>query len=280
MPNSPCPAATSRTRSGSLGVAADQVGQQAGRESHQRRHRAGERHPDRVVVRDRALVGGRRPAPPHGRRQVAGSTPAASGRAGTPARPQVGGRLAVEEDRRVGGEFVAVALLAEEADDGEVVRQDADAARRRLARARRSRPPCRCPRGDVREQVQLDRRPQGVGALVGVDRVEEQGRVRGRRGGIGIPVDSAPTGRSGFDPRGADSVPRRSGSGARPKGAPSNRNAVRPPAIHHSTPSIRQLRPLPMPRKPTRSPGRRKSRSSARAAVSGSETVPMLPRYG
>ena len=50
--------------------------------------------------------------------------------------------------------------------------------------------------------------------------------------------------------------------------------------VHHSSPSIRQFRPLPMPRKPTRSPGWRNSRSSARAAVSGSETVPMLPRYG
>src|SRR5262249_3394275 len=48
---------------------------------------------------------------------------------------------------------------------------------------------------------------------------------------------------------------------------------------HHSTPSIRQLSPEPMPRKPTRSPGRRNSRSSARAAVRGSDTVPMLPRY-
>ena len=34
-----------------------------------------------------------------------------------------------------------------------------------------------------------------------------------------------------------------------------------------------------MPRKPTRSPGRRWSRSSASAAVSGSDTVPMFPRY-
>src|SRR5206468_4190595 len=48
---------------------------------------------------------------------------------------------------------------------------------------------------------------------------------------------------------------------------------------HHSTPSIRQFNPLPMPRKPTRSPGRRNPRSSARAAVNGSDTVPMLPRY-
>src|SRR5262249_54239722 len=48
--------------------------------------------------------------------------------------------------------------------------------------------------------------------------------------------------------------------------------------VYHSTPSIKQFRPLPIPRKPTRSPRRRNSRSSARAAVSGSETVPMLPR--
>src|SRR4028118_1867830 len=49
--------------------------------------------------------------------------------------------------------------------------------------------------------------------------------------------------------------------------------------VYHSTPSIRQLSPLPIPRSPTRSPRRRKSRSSASAAVSGSETVPMFPRY-
>ena len=51
------------------------------------------------------------------------------------------------------------------------------------------------------------------------------------------------------------------------------------PPAHHSTPSMRQFRPLPMPSRPTRSPGRRKSRSSASAAVNGSDTVPMLPRY-
>src|SRR5262249_31138456 len=49
--------------------------------------------------------------------------------------------------------------------------------------------------------------------------------------------------------------------------------------VYHRSPSIRQLSPLPMPKKPTRSPGQRKSRSSARAAVRGSDTVPMLPRY-
>ncbi len=48
--------------------------------------------------------------------------------------------------------------------------------------------------------------------------------------------------------------------------------------VHHSTPSIMQLSPLPIPRNATRSPGCRNARSSARAAVSGSETVPMLPR--
>ena len=47
---------------------------------------------------------------------------------------------------------------------------------------------------------------------------------------------------------------------------------------HHSTPSIMQLSPLPIPRNATRSPGCKKARSSARAAVSGSETVPMFPR--
>ena len=49
-------------------------------------------------------------------------------------------------------------------------------------------------------------------------------------------------------------------------------------SVYHSTPSIRQLSPLPMPSNPTRSPRRRNSRSSAKAAVSGSDTVPMLPR--
>ena len=47
---------------------------------------------------------------------------------------------------------------------------------------------------------------------------------------------------------------------------------------YHSTPSMRQLSPLPIPRNATRSPAERISRSSATAAVRGSETVPMLPR--
>src|SRR5262249_32884694 len=37
--------------------------------------------------------------------------------------------------------------------------------------------------------------------------------------------------------------------------------------FYHSSPSIKQDKPLPMPRKLTRSPGRRNSRSSAKAAV-------------
>lgn len=47
---------------------------------------------------------------------------------------------------------------------------------------------------------------------------------------------------------------------------------------YQSTPRIMQLSPLPIPKSPTRSPDFRKPRSSASAAVSGSETVPMLPR--
>ena len=47
---------------------------------------------------------------------------------------------------------------------------------------------------------------------------------------------------------------------------------------YQSTPSIRQLSPLPIPKSATRSPVERMSRSSAKAAVSGSETVPMFPR--
>src|SRR5579871_3926190 len=50
-------------------------------------------------------------------------------------------------------------------------------------------------------------------------------------------------------------------------------------AAYQWRPSMRQFNPLPIPMKPTRSPGSRNSRSSARAAVSGSDTVPMLPRY-
>src|SRR5262249_22525583 len=48
--------------------------------------------------------------------------------------------------------------------------------------------------------------------------------------------------------------------------------------LHHSNPSIKQLSPLPIPRKPTRFPVSRNPYSSASAAVKGSDTVPMLPR--
>ena len=47
---------------------------------------------------------------------------------------------------------------------------------------------------------------------------------------------------------------------------------------YQSSPSIRQFRPLPIPRNATRSPEQRNLRSSASAAVSGSDTVPMFPR--
>src|SRR5262249_44940199 len=53
-----------------------------------------------------------------------------------------------------------------------------------------------------------------------------------------------------------------------------------PRAIHHSNASIMQLSPLPIPRNATRSPGSKNSRPSARPAVRGRETVPMLPRKG
>ena len=46
----------------------------------------------------------------------------------------------------------------------------------------------------------------------------------------------------------------------------------------HSKPSTRQFSPLPMPQKATRWPGKRNSRSSAIAAVMGSDAVPILPR--
>jgi hypothetical protein len=87
--------------------------------------------------------------------------------------PQIGGRPAVEEGGGVGGELVAVDLLAEEAEDGEVVRQDAHAPRRGPAGVGelRRRP---LPGGHLREQVELDGRPERLGALEGVDGVEEQ----------------------------------------------------------------------------------------------------------
>lgn len=46
---------------------------------------------------------------------------------------------------------------------------------------------------------------------------------------------------------------------------------------YHSSPSIRQLSPLPIPSQPTASDFLRKPCSSAIAAVRGKETVPMLP---
>ena len=48
---------------------------------------------------------------------------------------------------------------------------------------------------------------------------------------------------------------------------------------HHLIPNMRQFNPLPIPKKPTTSPETRNPRSSAIAAVIGSETVPMLPRW-
>ena len=48
--------------------------------------------------------------------------------------------------------------------------------------------------------------------------------------------------------------------------------------FYHRIPSIRQLSPLPIPRNPTLSSGRKNALSSAIAAVIGSETVPMLPK--
>ena len=53
-----------------LRVAAHQIAEQFRRHHHHRRHRPSERHPDRVVVRDRPFLGNRRPAAAHGRRQV------------------------------------------------------------------------------------------------------------------------------------------------------------------------------------------------------------------
>ena len=49
-------------------------------------------------------------------------------------------------------------------------------------------------------------------------------------------------------------------------------------AFYHSSPSIRQFRPLPIPKKATSLPDARMSRSAASAAVMGSDTVPMFPK--
>ena len=49
-------------------------------------------------------------------------------------------------------------------------------------------------------------------------------------------------------------------------------------AFYHSSPSIRQFRPLPIPKKATLLPDCRTSRSSASAAVMGSDTVPIFPK--
>ena len=117
------------------GVSAHQAREQLGRHLHERSHRAGELNPDRVVVRDRSLVGNRRPAPPHGRRQMLKAL-LHSGREHEADRAaQIGRRLAIEKDLGVSRELVAVAELVQEAEDGEIVGQDADAPRRGLARA-------------------------------------------------------------------------------------------------------------------------------------------------
>jgi hypothetical protein len=47
---------------------------------------------------------------------------------------------------------------------------------------------------------------------------------------------------------------------------------------HHSMPSIRQFKPLPIPKNPTRSSLWITPLSSAMAAVIGSDTEPILPR--
>ena len=51
-------------------ISPDQAREQLGGHLHERGHRAGELDPDRVVVGDRPLVGDRRAAPPHGRREL------------------------------------------------------------------------------------------------------------------------------------------------------------------------------------------------------------------
>ena len=48
---------------------------------------------------------------------------------------------------------------------------------------------------------------------------------------------------------------------------------------YHSSPSIRQFKPLPIPRNPTRFPRVRNSLSEAIAAVIGKDTEPMFPRW-
>jgi hypothetical protein len=96
---------------------------------------------------------------------------------------QIGRRLAVEKGLCIGGEFVAVAVLRKKAKDGEIVCQDADSARRGLARIgeldRRL-----APGRHLREQIKFDGRPESFGTLIGADRVEKQrgGWSLGRHG--------------------------------------------------------------------------------------------------
>jgi WD domain, G-beta repeat len=90
-------------------------------------------------------------------------------------------RLTIEKRLCVVGEFVAVPLLLEDADDGERVCQNADAARRGLARIRELGRRL-APRSHQREQIKFDGRPQSFDTLIGADRVENQrgGRSLGR----------------------------------------------------------------------------------------------------
>ena len=49
--------------------------------------------------------------------------------------------------------------------------------------------------------------------------------------------------------------------------------------FYHSAPNIRQLSPLPIPSKATRSPLFKKPLSAPNARVEGSEAAPVLPKY-
>ena len=134
-------------------------------------HRAGERHPDRIVVRHRALVGHRGSATLHGSDQVRERLANLRREEELQSTAEVRRRSADEKHLRIRREFVPVLGFPQEPRDDEVIRQDSDASRRRIARSGnlvRRAPAVR----DVREQVEFDRGLERLRALIGVCRLE------------------------------------------------------------------------------------------------------------
>jgi hypothetical protein len=112
-------------------------------------------------------------AAPHGRRQVLEAGPHLGRQQELDRAAEVSRGPAIQEDLAVGGQFVLLVALLQEPEDREEIRQNADAARRRLAGAGDFRCRALAARHDG-EEVQFDGGFQCLGALKGADGVEEK----------------------------------------------------------------------------------------------------------